>query len=143
MDADEFDEAEFTISDEESRAAMRGFLQRSEVRLSTIHRIAQSLLGGSAIILLLPLFLRDAFPKMMTVLIASYDANQAWLPIAGVGLAASLVILLPIPAVFLLIGDLLAFYFTSNTFGAHATGDESSIRVIFNPRFMIPGLGFN
>ena len=67
MNADEIDESELTVSDEESRAAMRAFLQRSEVRLSTIHRVAQALLGGSALILLLPLFLRDAFPKMMTV----------------------------------------------------------------------------
>lgn len=132
-----------TISDEESRAAMRGFLQRTEVRLSTIHRVAQALLGGSALVLLLPLFLRDAFPKLMTVLIAGYDAHQPWLPIVAVGLAATLVILLPIPAIYLLVGDLLAFYFTSNTFGAHPAGQESSQRVLFNPRFILPGLGFN
>lgn len=143
MNADELAESELTISDEESRAAMRAFLQRSEVRLSTIHRVAQALLGGSALILLLPLFLRDAFPKMMTLIIARYDADQSWLPTAGVGLAAALVILLPIPAIFLLVGDLLGFYFTSNTFGAHPTGPHAAHRVIFNPRFIIPGLGFN
>ena len=94
-----------SISDEESRVAMRAFLQRSEVRLSTIHRVAQALLGGSALILLLPLFLRDAFPKMMTVLISSYDAGQHWLPIVAIGIAASLVILLPVPAVFIVSFD--------------------------------------
>jgi hypothetical protein len=46
------------ISDEESRAAMRAFLARCEVRLSTVHRVAQALLGGSALVLLLPLFIR-------------------------------------------------------------------------------------
>ncbi len=133
-----------TISDEESRAAMRAFLQRSEVRLSTIHRVGQALLGGSALVLLLPLFLRDAFPKMMTVITSSYDANQPWLPMVGIGIAASLVILLPIPAIFLMFGDLLGFYFTSNTFGAapsKAGSDDE--RVVFNPRFILPGLGFN
>lgn len=143
MNADELHDDELTVSDEESRAAMRSFLQRSEVRLSTVHRVAQALLGGSALILLLPLFLRDAFPKMMTVLIASYDANQSWIPIVAIGVAATLVILLPVPAIFLLIGDLLGFYFTSNTFGAHPTGPDAPRRVIFNPRFIIPGLGFN
>lgn len=134
------------MSDEESRVAMRAFLQRSEVRLSTIHRVGQALLGGSALILLLPLFLRDAFPKMMTVAIASYDAHQHWLPIVAIGIAASLVILLPVPAIFLLVGDLLGFYFTSNTFGANPIGrhePEAPPRVIFNPRFILPGLGFN
>lgn len=143
MNADEIHESELTISDEESRAAMRAFLQRSEVRLSTIHRVAQALLGGSALILLLPLFLRDAFPKMMTVLISAYDAGQNVVAVGAIGLAATLVILLPVPAIYLLVGDLLGFYFTSNTFGAHPTGADVPPRVIFNPRFIIPGLGFN
>lgn len=134
---------ESVVSDEESRAAMRAFLQRSEVRLSTIHRVAQALLGGSALILLLPLFLRDAFPKMITVILSSYDAGQAVLPIIAIALAASLVILLPVPAIFMLIGDLLGFYFTSNTFGSNPGGGEGPHRVVFNPRFIIPGLGFN
>ena len=48
---------------------MRAFLQRSEVRLSTVHRVGQALLGGSALVLLLPLFIRDGFPKMTTLLV--------------------------------------------------------------------------
>jgi len=143
VNADELHDSELTVSDEESRAAMRAFLQRSEVRLSTIHRVAQALLGGSALVLLLPLFLRDAFPKMMTLIIAAYDGNQHWLPMVAVGLSATLVILLPIPTIYLLVGDLLGFYFTSNTFGAHQTGSNAPHRVVFNPRFIIPGLGFN
>jgi hypothetical protein len=143
VNADDIHDSQLTISDEESRAAMRAFLQRSEVRLSTIHRVAQALLGGSALILLLPLFLRDAFPKMMTVLISAYDAGQNMFAVGAIGLAATLVILLPVPAIFLLVGDLLGFYFTSNTFGAHPAGPHAPQRVIFNPRFIIPGLGFN
>ncbi|CAB4880348.1 unannotated protein [freshwater metagenome] len=143
MNSDNLADDELIVSDEESRGAMRSFLQRAEVRLSTIHRVAQALLGGSALILLLPLFLRDAFPKMMTVIIASYDAHQNWVPTVAVGIAAALVILLPVPAVYLLVGDLLAFYFTSNTFGAHPAGTNSPKQTVFNPRFIIPGLGFN
>ena len=143
MNADIPNDDELLISDEESRTAMRAFLQRSEVRLSTVHRVAQALLGGSALILLLPLFLRDAFPKMMTILIASYDSHQNWVPTLAIGIAATLVILLPVPAVYLLVGDLLGFYFTSNTFGAHPAGSDGPRRVVFNPRFIIPGLGFN
>lgn len=143
MNLDDVPADDLHLSDEESRVAMRAFLQRSEVRLSTLHRVAQALLGGSALILLLPLFLRDGFPKMMTVLIASHDAHQFWLPTAAIGLAAGLVILLPVPALYLLVSDLLGFYFTSNTFGAHGAGPQSENRAMFNPRFIIPGLGFN
>lgn len=113
---------------------MRAFLQRSEVRLSTIHRVAQALLGGSALILLMPLFLRDAFPKMMTILISLYDSHQSVVSTVALGIAAALVILLPVPAIYLLVGDLLAFYFTSNSFGAHPDGPDDSKRVMFNPR---------
>ncbi len=143
MNADEVPESELTISDEESRVAMRAFLQRCEVRLSTIHRVAQALLGGSALVLLLPLFLRDAFPKMMTLVISAYDAHQAPLPTLAVGASATIVILLPIPAIFLLVGDLLGFYFTSNTFGAQPDGPGAPTREVFNPRFILPGIGFN
>jgi hypothetical protein len=130
------------ISDAESRAAMRAFLQRSEVRLSTIHRVAQALLGGSALVLLLPLFLRDAFPKLTTLIVACDDAGQSRIAITGIGVAAALSVLLPVGAIFLLVGDLLGFYFTSNTFGA--LGDEGArTRPRFNPRFIVPGLGFN
>ncbi|MGE0880738.1 MAG: hypothetical protein AB7L13_13750 [Acidimicrobiia bacterium] len=142
MNADEIPPELLTVSDEESRAAMRAFLQRCEVRLSTIHRVGQALLGGSALILLLPLFLRDAFPKMMTMFIACYDAGQSMVLVGALAIAAALVILLPIPAIFLLIGDLLGFYFTSNTFGA-SPSQSGTRRTVFNPRFILPGLGFN
>jgi len=131
------------ISDEESRAAMRGFLQRSEVRLSTIHRVGQALLGGSALVLLLPLFIRDGFPKLTTLLVSSYDADQHWVVIAGIGVAAFVSVVLPVVAIYLLVGDLLGFYFTSNIFGAPGAGHHAPDRTVFNPRFVIPGLGFN
>jgi len=131
------------ISDEESRSAMRAFLQRSEVRLSTVHRVGQALLGGSALILLLPLFIRDGFPRMTTLLISSYDAHQQWAVIVGIAVAAVLSVVLPVVAIFLLVSDLLGFYFTSNTFGAPGAGPGHPARTVFNPRFIIPGLGFN
>lgn len=131
------------ISDEESRAAMRAFLQRSEVRLSTVHRVGQALLGGSALVLLLPLFIRDGFPRMTTLLISSYDAHQQWVVIVGIAVAAVLSVVLPVVAIYLLVSDLLGFYFTSNTFGAPGAGPAKRNRTVFNPRFIIPGLGFN
>lgn len=125
----------------ESRAAMRAFLQRAEVRLSTIHRVGQALLGGSALVLLLPLFLRDGFPRLTAALVAGFDADQHGVTLVGVALAAAVSLALPVVAIFLLVGDLLGFYFTSNTFGAPGAGDGGA--TVFNPRFVIPGLGFN
>jgi hypothetical protein len=122
---------------------MRAFLQRSEVRLSTIHRVGQALLGGSALILLLPLFIRDAFPKMTTLLVATYDSGQSWVVILGIATASALCVILPVTAVYLLVNDLLGFYFTSNIFGAPAAGRRPSGRTVFSPRFIVPGLGFN
>jgi len=122
---------------------MRAFLQRSEVRLSTVHRVAQALLGGSALILLLPLFIRDGFPRMATLLISSYDAAQSWAVIIGIAVAAVLSVALPVAAIYLLVSDLLGFYFTSNTFGAPGAGLDGPDRTVFNPRFIVPGLGFN
>jgi hypothetical protein len=131
------------VDDEESRAAMRSFLQRAEVRLSTVHRVAQALLGGSALVLLLPLFIRDGFPRMTTLLVSSYDAGQQWTVIGGIAIAAVLSVALPVAAIYLLVSDLLGFYFTSNTFGAPGAGHDKRSRPVFNPRFIIPGLGFN
>ena len=131
------------VSDEESRAAMRAFLQRSEVRLSTVHRVGQALLGGSALVLLLPLFIRDGFPRMTSLLISSYDAHQQWVVIVGIGAATLLSVALPVVAIFLLVSDLLGFYFTSNTFGAPGAGPGRPHRTVFSPRFIVPGLGFN
>ncbi len=121
---------------------MRSFLQRSEVRLSTIHRVGQALLGGSALVLLLPLFIRDGFPKMTLLLVSSFEAGQ-WVVFVGIGLAAALSVALPVAAIYLLVSDLLGFYFTSNTFGAPGAGTDAPRRAVFNPRFIVPGLGFN
>ena len=119
---------------------MRSFLQRSEVRLSTIHRVAQALLGGSALVLLLPLFLRDAFPKMTALLAGSLTTTNGPWVVAGLGLSSALCVVLPVAAVYLLVGDLLGFYFTSHTFGSSLAAPADRVR--FNPRFVIPGLGF-
>jgi hypothetical protein len=137
------DAAPDEVSDEESRAAMRAFLQRAEVRLSTVHRVGQALLGGSALVLLLPLFIRDGFPRMTTLLISSYDAHQQWVVIVGIAVASFLSVALPVAAIYLLISDLLGFYFTSNTFGAPGAGPDGRRRTVFNPRFIIPGLGLD
>jgi hypothetical protein len=47
---------------------LRTYLQRAEVRLSTMHRIAGAFLGGAGLLLLLPAFLREALVQVWTVI---------------------------------------------------------------------------
>ena len=49
---------------------MRGFLQRCEVRLSTMHRVATALLSGAGILVLLPALERDAVLQVLRALLA-------------------------------------------------------------------------
>ena len=44
--------------DPDERAAIRAFLQRCEVRLSTVHRVATALLSGAGLMVLLPAIVR-------------------------------------------------------------------------------------
>ena len=59
-----------TGASNEERAAMRGFLQRCEVRLSTMHRVATALLSGAGILVLLPALERDAVLQVLRALLA-------------------------------------------------------------------------
>ena len=53
----------------DEKAAMRAFLQRSEVRLSTMHRVATALLSGAGILVLLPAVERDAVMNVLRSLV--------------------------------------------------------------------------
>lgn len=129
------DPQELTESD---RAAMRAFLQRAEVRLSTIHRVAVNFLGGAGLLLLFPVLLRDGFPKLYRALVTQFTGGASGPRVVAVLLAvpAVLSVVLAGWALWLLLADLTAFYFTSQT-------SESATergRKIFHPRFVLPGL---
>ena len=53
----------------DERAAMRAFLQRSEVRLGTVHRIATALLSGAGVLVLVPALGRDGIVNVMRALL--------------------------------------------------------------------------
>ena len=52
--------------------------------------------------LLLPLFIRDGFPRMTALLMSTYEAGQ-WVLLVGIGVAALLSIVLPVVAIYLLV----------------------------------------
>ena len=90
------------ISDEE-RLAMRAFLQRGETRLSTYQRVAGVFLNGAGLLILLPGLSREAmFGMVQFVLSGAYFLLIPWILSAAV----------PILAFWLLLEDLVKFYFS-------------------------------
>ncbi|HAP75901.1 MAG TPA: hypothetical protein DCR14_07435, partial [Acidimicrobiaceae bacterium] len=113
----------------DERAAMRAFLQRCEVRLSTMHRVATALLSGAGILVLLPAVERDAVLQVMRSLLAGPVSWSRGLLAAAVALS----IFLALAVLWLLIIELTRFYFHAN----HVVQDD---REVFTPRFTLTGL---
>lgn len=110
----------------EDRDVLRAFLQRSEVRLSTIHRVATALLSGAGLMVLWPAFARDGVAAVLRTLT---DGEVA---VDGVLLVVAFVVCCSVPVIALVIvfGDLTRFYF-------HTAGDRGGV---FAPRFALNGM---
>jgi hypothetical protein len=114
----------------DERAAARAFLQRSEVRLGTIHRVATALLSGAGLMVLLPAIARDA---VTTVLRALLDAEPSVAHLL-LAIATIAVLGLPLVAFVVVLRDLTTFYFH----GQHL--ETSGGEQLFAPRFTLTGL---
>ena len=113
----------------DERAAMRAFLQRCDVRLSTMHRVATALLSGAGILVLLPAVERDAVLQVLrSLLVGSLTWSRGLLVIAVV-----LSITLALVVLWLVIIELTRFYFHAN----HVVHDGAEV---FTPRFTLTGL---
>ncbi|MCA9886829.1 MAG: hypothetical protein KC546_00595 [Anaerolineae bacterium] len=123
---------------EQERVAVRAYLGRAEVRLSTLHRIATAFISGAGLLLLIPIFLRDVVDDLLLVFIGLIDH----LPSASDALDILLFLLVlypfilslsvPIYGVYLMLKDTLQFYFT-----LYAPGMPTSI---LNPTFALNAL---
>lgn len=118
---------DMTTADE--RAAMRAFLQRCEVRLSTMHRVATALLSGAGILVLLPAVERDAVLQVIRALLAGPVSWSRGLLAVTVALS----IALAITVLWFLVIELTRFYFHGNHV-VHADGEA------FTPRFTLTGV---
>ena len=130
-DAEQTDDvttSEAALSGEE-RAAVRAYLQRSEVRLSTIHRVASALLSGAGLMVLLPAVERDSVTSVLGALLSG-DVGLVRVLLAVAVCAA---VALPFTALWLLLRDLTQFYFHANHV-RHRDGEA------FTPRFTLTGL---
>ena len=122
------DEPDVELNSEE-RAAVRAYLQRCEVRLSTLHRVATALLSGAGLMVLFPVVGRDAVVGVLRNLsTGTVDAPKAALLVSGV-----LALSVPVVSLMVVLRDLTGFYFYTN----HIPGPRGGI---FIPRFTLTGL---
>jgi hypothetical protein len=113
----------------DERAAARAFVQRCEVRLSTLHRIALAVLSGAGLLVVLPVVARDSISGIIrSLLIGDLQAMDGFLVVA-----IGAVLVAPGMAMWLLFRDLTRFYFYANHFGD--TRSET-----FTPRFTLTSL---
>lgn len=137
-------EDEYVFSEEE-RNAMRGFLQRGEVRLSTIHRVAVGFLSGAGLLFLFPVFLKDGVLALITALLdytPTFPTSMQSFGMVGVVVVYLCLLFpfllslgLPVAALLLLLEDIVRFYFV----GHPPTFPEE----FFNPRFVLTGIAFS
>jgi hypothetical protein len=127
---------------EAERNAMRSYLQRSEVRLGTLHRIATALISGAGLMVLIPVFFKDIVSQLIQMLLRSFTpvlGSEGVVP--GLALYIPLVLVLylllfiPLRALYLLFKDLIDFYF-----GIHTPGFPEAVQ---NPSFAFTALTFS
>jgi len=127
------------------RNAMRAYLQRCEVRLSTLHRVATAFIGGAGLLLLIPVFFKDAFDNLLSVVLAQLGNHFPAQNTFGMALTVVmylcllyplfLSLIVPIYGVYLLLKDIIHFYFTIYTPGFPEN--------LLNPTFALTGVMFS
>lgn len=99
---------------EPERNAIRAYLQRSEVRMSTLHRIATAFIGGAGLLILIPIFFKDAIDGIIEQVLRNTTAPTpltiTLMALLGFNLIVSLWI--PIYSLYLLLKDIIKFYFS-------------------------------
>lgn len=127
----------------EDRNAMRAYLARAEVRLSTMHRVGVGFLSGAGLLILLPIFLNSG---VIAIIRSILDFTP--LPLLNGDQSIGIIVIylslfypfllslsLPALALFLLLKDIVRFYFVAAPPGF---SDK-----LFNPRFTLTGVAFS
>lgn len=132
-------------TDEQERNAMRAFLQRTEVRLSTMHRVAVGFISGAGLLFLFPVFFKDAVLALIKEFLTyspnlPLDSNLSSPFVIGltyvlIGYPFLLSLSIPIMALILLLRDIIHFYFVG-----HPPGFSEEL---FNPRFGLSAVAFS
>lgn len=123
------------VSGEENFSGIYAYLQRGETRLSTLHRVAGVFLGGAGLLTLFPVFFRDAFFEIVGALSRPPSAEFIGTDLLNRGILAVLATFTvgtAIYALYLLLKDLVLFYFTAHHLG--------SLNPKTYPRFILSGI---
>ena len=118
------------MTDDESR--MTTFLQRAEVRLSTMHRIGGLFLNGAGLLFVLPIFFRDTFLDVINL--TRYNASS-W-SLYPLFFLLMITVAVPALAMLLLLRDLVDFYFVGEPAKEAPNHGGSS----YNLRFVLSAL---
>ncbi len=130
---------------EAERNAMRSYLQRSEVRLSTLHRVATAFISGAGLLLLIPVFFKDAIDSIISIVLTQAANLFPQLGLQGLFLTGVVYLVIfyplllslsiPLYGVYLLLKDMVHFYFTIYTPGFSEN--------MLNPTFALTGIMFS
>ena len=130
---------------EQEVAAMRAYLQRAEVRLSTFHRVAAAFLSGAGLLALFPFIATQGVTIVTTSLVdfwflmaESPSEHRLHYCMLLIPVTFSTLLLLGVPllALALLLKDLIQFYFSPNVPGSPEPKKG------FFPRFALTGITF-
>jgi hypothetical protein len=116
------------------RTAMRAYLQRSEVRLSTMHRVAGIFLNGAGLLFLFPVLFKDAVRELVGLFLHYANGSSMW-PALLLLIPFAVSMIVPIYALWSLIKDLVYFYFT-----VYRPGFPTNL---FHPRFALASIAFS
>lgn len=128
------------------RNAMRAYLQRCEVRISTQHRIATAFIGGAGLLVLIPIFLRDIVDGILAFLVGQLGNVYPMLPTPWDGIVSLIFFVcvgyvfllslgIPLIGVYWLLEDLVHFYFT-----LYMPGFSDKL---LNPTLALGGINFS
>lgn len=131
---------------EAERNAMRSYLQRAEVRLSSLHRIATAFISGAGLLIMLPAFFNDEVSALIRLFLQhmpdfTAQVNGTLDFIVAVVVYLCLVYLLvlsfsiPLYALYMMLKDIVHFYFTIYT-----PGFPSELKT---PSFALSGIAFS
>ncbi len=115
------------------------------MRLSTLHRIAVAFVSSAGLLLLFPLLLKDEFATLLRVyidfvvgklpLLSANEQLLAGLMVATLAYPFVLSAMIPIYALYLVLKDIVHFYYTIYTPGYPAT--------LLTPSFALSGITFH
>ncbi|MFN8418452.1 MAG: hypothetical protein U0528_04280 [Anaerolineae bacterium] len=134
----------FTIDD---RNAMRAYLQRCEVRLSTMHRVVTAFISGAALMVLIPVFFKDVVGSLIQILINDFGNRFPSYGEFGLVLTLGLYFALtyvlgmsfavPLRGLYLLLKDITDFYIAVSMPGTKETEE------LRNPTFALTSVAFS